>query len=146
MCFPSPFKNDFWAPLNCFRMPASRRIEFFGSFLAPPWILRGPQNRPKSPKWRQNGRKERTPVLPGGAPGANLFPGSILGAIFDAFWMIFDGFLMIFWPIFLHFYQNLAKKTCKYLVKKRQPKCNQHVLSANSRGRRCCGLWPHSIE
>ena len=52
-------------------------------------------------------------MLPGRAPGANLFPGSILGAIFEAF----DGCLMIFWPIF-----------CIFINK---PKCNQQVLSAN---------------
>ena len=110
MRFPGPPKNDFLAPSGRVRTPKSRRIQFFGPFLAPPWILRGPQNRPKSPKWRQNGRKERTPVLPGGAPGANLFPGSILGAIFDAFWMIFDGLLMIFWPFFFIFIKILEKK------------------------------------
>ena len=109
MRFPGPPKNDFLAPSGRVRAPKSHRIHFFGPFLAPPWILRGPQNRPKSPKWRQNGRKEQTPVLPGGAPGANLFPGSILGAIFEAFWMIFDGLLMIFWHIFFIFIKILQK-------------------------------------
>ena len=89
MRFPNPPKNDFLAPLGHIRTPTSRRIQFFGPFLAPPWILRGPQNRPKSFKWRQNDRKERTPVLPGRAPGADLFQGSILGPIFDNNWMTF---------------------------------------------------------
>ena len=48
MTFSDPSKNDFSAPLGRFWAPKNRRIEFFGSFLAPPWILRGPQNRLKS--------------------------------------------------------------------------------------------------
>ena len=48
MHFPSPPKNNFLAPLGRFGRPQSRRIEFFGSFLAPPWILRDPKNHPKS--------------------------------------------------------------------------------------------------
>ena len=50
MRFPGPHKNEFLAPLGRVRTPKSRRIQFFGSFLAPPWILRDPQNHPKSAK------------------------------------------------------------------------------------------------
>ena len=114
--FFNPLLHFLLAPLDRFRMPASRRIEFFGLFLAPPWILRGRQNQPKSPKWRQNCWKERTPVLPGRAPGADLFPGSILGPILDDFWMMFDGFLMLFWVNCLwSFVRSICKKLAKVL-------------------------------
>ena len=112
MRFPRPPKNVFLAPLGRFRAPKSRRIKFVGPFLAPPSILRGIQNRPKSPKWSQNARKEPTPVLPWRAPGADLLQGSILGAVFDNNSMIFDTFLMICWAIVSSF----LWKSCKTLA------------------------------
>ena len=53
MRFPGPSKNDLLRSRDRFRTPKSRRIDFFGSFLAPPWILRDPkilQNRPGGAK------------------------------------------------------------------------------------------------
>ena len=47
-------QNYFLAPSGRVQMPKSRRIQFFGPFLAPPWILRGPQNHPKSAKSHQH--------------------------------------------------------------------------------------------
>ena len=44
MFFLNAFQNLFFSPFGRPRAPKSRRIEFFGPFLAPPRILRGPKN------------------------------------------------------------------------------------------------------
>ena len=57
MLVPNAFQNLFFPPFGRQSAPTSRRIEFVGSLLAPPRILRGPQNQQKSPKWCQNASK-----------------------------------------------------------------------------------------
>ena len=104
MRFPSPPKNVFLAPSGRVRTPKSRRIQFFGPFLAPPWILRGPQNHPKSAKWRQKAPK----IIPSlllelswNRPFSKIAPRTFLGIIFNGFGWIFNEFQHSFWSFFI---------------------------------------------
>ena len=103
MCFPGPSKNIFFHSQDRSRTPKSRRINFFGSFLAPPWILRGPQNHPKSAKWRQKAPK----IIPSlllelsWNPFPRYPPRTLLGIIFNDFGRIFNEFQHSFWSFFI---------------------------------------------
>ena len=90
MCFSSPSKNYFLAPLGRFRTPKSRRIEFSNPFLAPPWILRDPQNRPKSPKWRQNGSQIISGALTFWGSKNRLASKVVFGPLLGVIFVIFD--------------------------------------------------------
>ena len=60
---------------------------------------------------------------PGRAPGADPFPGFILGAIFNGFGMIFDGFLMILgngFHFFIRHMQTLTKELQTFCKQKKQ--------------------------
>ena len=74
MRFLTPSKNDFLAPFGRPGVPKSRRIEFFGSFLAPPWFLRGPQKWPKINIINKKHAKIMCWYPPGAFLEPNLFP------------------------------------------------------------------------
>ena len=106
MRFSNPSKNDFLHSRARFRTPKSRRIEFFGSFLAPPWILRGPQNHLKSAKWHQNGLIKTLPRRSWHQPASKTLPETPPGTILVDFWLIFDWFLIDFSRILVTFLQQ----------------------------------------
>ena len=93
MCFPGPSKNDFLRLRDRFRTPKGPRIEFFGSFLAPPWILRCPQNHLKSAKWHQNGLIKTLPRRSWHQPASKTLPETLPGTILAHVWWIFVRFL-----------------------------------------------------
>ena len=92
MHFSNPSKNNFLSPRDRFQTPKSRRIEFCSLFLAPPWILRGPQNHPKSATWHKMASRK----LYRGDPGTNLLPRPSLKRSWAPFWLIFGRCLMVF--------------------------------------------------
>ena len=88
MRFSTPSKNDFLAPFGRPGVPKSRRIEFFGPFLAPPWILREPKNHQKSILNIKNHQKKH----PGRSIFSTQFPRSLSDRSWAPFWSILDGF------------------------------------------------------
>ena len=106
MFFPNTFQNYFLSPFRRPGAPKSRRIEFVWTVFGAPLILRGPKNRPKPAKGRQNTLK----TYPGHphfrGPETDTAPRHHLGWIFDGIWMdlglIFYAFCMIFKSIFRH--------------------------------------------
>ena len=99
MRFSTPSKNDFLAPFGRPVVPKSRRIEFFGPFLAPPWILRDPQNRPKSNFNIKNRQKKQMPQ----SIFSTQFPRSLSDRSWAPFWSILDGFWKVFAWFFMKF-------------------------------------------
>ena len=106
MRFSTPSKNDFLAPFGRPVVPKSRRIEFFGPFLAPPWILREPKNHPKSIFNIKNLQKKVLGGRPRVVQRQSCFQDRFLvdfGWIFDGFgwiWMDFGIISKGFWPRF----------------------------------------------
>ena len=99
-CIFQTSKNNFLSPRDRFQTPKSHRIEFVGLFLASPWILRGPQNHPKSATWH----KMASQKLYRGDPGTNLLrrpslkhPGHHFGWFVFDFWLICGWFVLDFW-------------------------------------------------
>ena len=86
--FPNAFQNLFFPPFDRPGAPKSRRIDFFGPFLAPGPISRGPKNRPKSTKWRQNAEKKVRRPAQNRLPGIDLFPRSLSDRSWAPFWSI----------------------------------------------------------
>ena len=94
-------KHFFFAPRTA---PGHLKVAvliFVGSFLAPPWILRGPQNHPKSAKWRQKAPK----IIPSlllelswNRPFSKIAPRTFLGIIFNDFGWILMNFSIAFDP------------------------------------------------
>ena len=91
----TPSKTTFLSARGCFRESKCRRIKFFGSFLAPPWILRGPQTRPKSAKWRQNDYNFCSAKWASNQLASQVPFGTLLGTIFFDFGWILDEFWWI---------------------------------------------------
>ena len=88
-------QNLFFLPFGCQSALKSRRIEFFGPFLVPSRIFRGPQNHLKSPKWRQIYIKNLITRSPFGRPGTDSLPRSLLERSWAPRWSIWDDFLWI---------------------------------------------------
>ena len=80
--------------------------------MVPKWSKRANPGAPREGSWSQ--------PLPG------LHFGSHFWCFLLDFWWFFDDILADFFFIFIKILEK-----CKYSVKKRQPKCNQRVLSAN---------------
>ena len=117
MCFPGPSKNDFLRPRGRFQTPKSRRIEFFGSFLAPPWILRGPQNRP-------SGAKNRIFVKRFSVVFRNLEPTCCQGRFRSAHGHHFGRFGMDFGWIWMDFgimFQGFWSRSCTSICRMPTP-------------------------
>jgi len=96
MLVPNAFQNLFFPPVGRQSAPKSRRIDFFGPFLAPPRIFRGPQNRQKSSKWCQNASKKYQSEALIDAPAFRLRPKAPPKRSWVPFSLIWDGFLMNF--------------------------------------------------
>ena len=103
----NPFKNPCVfqiAPKTIFwrLWAASRRIEFFESFLASPWILRRRQNHPKSTKWRQKCLQHQLWVWSGCGPGTEHRPRApflwICAWFLVEFWLTVDQYLIRICP------------------------------------------------
>ena len=82
MCFPGPSKNDFFRSQDRSRTPKSRRIDFFGSFLAPPLAHFGATWAPKSALLAPSGSLLATLGPPGDPPGPPGDPPGESSSIF----------------------------------------------------------------
>ena len=133
------------------------------SILEPPWRPAGHQMTTQI--------AQVVPIMlhagpPGTVSGIKLFPRSLSERswapflrIFDGFWPPFQGFfrfltrfLISIWAIVLHAAQNwpavLLQTSSKKKKKEQMQSTNIFRKSSwqNSQGRRCYGLWPHSIK
>ena len=137
-------KNSLLAPSGRFRAPNSRRIEFFGSFLAPLWILRAP----KIIQNRLSGAKREWKSEPQCCPGGLLEPtssrvhfGSHFGCLLDDFSCFFNhilGYLFMiiyisFWLCFLFPFPLLLFSVVLFLSSGcRRCSCRLHCFSSLS--------------
>ena len=153
MCFPGPSKNVFFRSQDRSRTPKSRRIDFLGSFLAPPWILRGPQNHPKSAKWRQKAPK----IIPSlllelswNRPFSKIAPRTFLGIIFNDFGWIFNEFQHSFWSFFIIIPSSSGSAASAVRPLQYQSpdlaSCRTHIQSGSAGARSVMNFFKHSWD
>ena len=103
MCFPGPSKNYLFRYQDRSQTPKSRRIDFFGSFLAPPLDFKGSQKSPKIGQVVPKGSKNHPEPALGDVLEPTLFQDRHPERSWASFLMILDGFLVNFSIAFDYF-------------------------------------------